>query len=147
MMNKKIVAIYKNSSPLPIFETDDDRLYFVSRFPIHPGALPRVTKEDGAEREEPGTKSQYQSQSKSQSKSEREPLNLVICRYLSLQDATAAEVSAHLDQKQVSGQLKIVLKEMIIQGFIEYSVPDKPRSRLQRYRLTAKGKEWLDRQR
>lgn len=85
--------------------------------------------------------------SKSQSKSGREPLNLRISRYLKTQDATVAEVSAHLEQKRVSGQLKIVLKEMIIQDLIEYSIPDKPRSRLQRYRLTGKGKEWLEGQR
>jgi ATP-dependent DNA helicase RecG len=78
-----------------------------------------------------------------QSKSQREPLNLRISRYLKTQDATAAEISAHLEQKRLSGQLKIVLKEMIVQGLIEYAVPDKPRSRLQRYRLTEKGKEWL----
>ena len=134
---KILRAIQKNGSPLPVFETDEDRTYFVARFPIHPGALQRLTKEDRAEPEEPGTKSQ----SKSQSKSEREPLNLRICQYLKEQDATAVEISAHLEQKWVSGQLKIVLKEMIVQGLIEYSIPDKPRSRLQRYRLTAKGRE------
>ena len=78
----------------------------------------------------PRHQSQYQSQSKLESKSEREPLNLRICRYLKAQDATAAEISAHLEQKRVSGQLKIVLKGMIVQGLIEYSIPDKPRSRL-----------------
>ncbi|MEI7672248.1 MAG: hypothetical protein WCK00_09065, partial [Deltaproteobacteria bacterium] len=105
----------------------------------HPGALKRITKEDRAEIERAGTKPQ----SKSQSKSEHEPLNVRICKYLKAKDVTAAEISAHLEQQQVSGQLKIVLRKMIVQGLIEYSIPDKPRSRLQRYRLTAKGKEWL----
>ncbi len=54
---KILRAIQKNGSPLPVFETDDDRTYFVARFPIHPGALQRITKEDSAEPEEPGTKS------------------------------------------------------------------------------------------
>ena len=107
----------------------------MARFPIHPKAPHRITKEERAEPEKPGAKPQHQSQSKSQSrsqsKSEREPLNLGICRYLKAQDATAAEISAHLEQKRVSGQLKIVLKEMIVRGLIEYSIPDKPRSRLQ----------------
>ena len=141
---KILRAIRKNGSPLPIFETNDDRMYFVARFPIHPGAMQRITKEDRAETEGTGTKSQYQSQSKSQSKSEHEPLNVRICKYLKAKDATAAEISAHLEQQRVSGQLKIVLRKMIVQGLIEYSIPDKPRSRLQRYRLTAKGKVWLD---
>ena len=75
------------------------------------------------------------SHSPGHSQSEREPLNLGICRYLKAQDATAAEISAHLEQKRVSGQLKIVLKEMIVRGLIEYSIPDKPRSRLQAKRV------------
>jgi len=133
---KILRAIRKNGPPLPIFATNEDRMYFVARFPIHPGAIPRITKEGSAETERAGAKSQ--------SKSQREPLNVLICRYLQAQDATAAEISAHLEQKQVSGQLKFVLKEMIGQGLIAYSVPDKPRSRLQKYRLTAKGEERLD---
>jgi len=142
---KILRAIRKNGSPLPIFETNEDRIYFVARFPIHPRAMPRITKEDSVETERAGFKLQSKSRSKSQSKSQREPLNVLICRYLRAQDATAAEISAHLEQKQVSGQLKVVLKEMIGQGLIAYSIPDKPRSRLQKYRLTAKGEERLDR--
>ena len=94
-----------------------------------------------AEPEKTGT----ETQSKSQSKSKREPLQSRICQYLKTQDATAAEISEHLKQKQVSGQLKIVLKEMVIQGLIEYYIPDKPRSRFQKYRLTEKGNQWLNR--
>ena len=31
----------------------------------------------------------------------------------------------------------------LAQGLIEMTVPDRPRSRLQRYRLTARGQQWL----
>jgi ATP-dependent DNA helicase RecG len=51
-----------------------------------------------------------------------------------------AEVSAHLGQKEVSGQLNKVIRTLMGQGLIEYALPDKPNSRLQKYRLTEKGK-------
>lgn len=35
---KILKAIKKNGSPLPRFETDDDRTYFLTVFPIHPKA-------------------------------------------------------------------------------------------------------------
>ena len=54
---KILRAIKKNGSPLPVFERDEDRTFFVARFPIHPKALHRITKEERAEPEEPSTKS------------------------------------------------------------------------------------------
>jgi hypothetical protein len=40
---------------LPI-NIDEDRTYLVARFPIHPKAPHRITKEDRAEHKEPSTK-------------------------------------------------------------------------------------------
>ena len=40
-----------------------------------------------------------------------------------------------------------VLHPLIAEGLLEMTVPDKPRSRLQKYRLTAKGRAWLESQR
>jgi ATP-dependent DNA helicase RecG len=39
------------------------------------------------------------------------------------------------------------LNFLIGEGLLEMTIPDKPQSSLQRYRLTAKGKEWLEGQR
>jgi hypothetical protein len=35
------------------------------------------------------------------------------------------------------------LEPMVTGGWLERTVPEKPTSRLQKYRLTAKGREWL----
>jgi ATP-dependent DNA helicase RecG len=51
-----------------------------------------------------------------------------------------AELSAGLGQKEVSGQLNKVIRLLLADQSIEYTIPDKPSSRLQKYRLTAKAK-------
>ena len=55
-------------------------------------------------------------------------------------------ISKQLGQKRVSGQLKIVLKKLISEALIEFTIPDKPNSRLQKYRLTRQGVVYLKKQ-
>ena len=50
-----------------------------------------------------------------------------------------ADLSGRLGQKQASGQLHEVVSRLVADRLIEYTVPDKPRSRLQKYRLTETG--------
>lgn len=52
-----------------------------------------------------------------------------------------SELAAALGHKSVSGTLNAHIREMLADKLIEYVIPDKPNSRLQKYRLTAKGKE------
>ena len=49
----------------------------------------------------------------------------------------------HLGQKEVSGQLNKVIRVLLDQRLIEYTLPDKPNSRLQKYRLTLAGERAL----
>ncbi len=50
-----------------------------------------------------------------------------------------AEISKNFGQKTVSGQLNKVLRMLIADGSVNYTIPDKPGSRLQKYYLTEKG--------
>ena len=45
-----------------------------------------------------------------------------------------------LGHKSISGTLKTHIRKMLEEQLIEYVIPDKPNSRLQKYRLTEKGK-------
>ncbi len=51
-----------------------------------------------------------------------------------------AVLARNLGQKTISGQLNRVVRQLVAHGALEFALPDKPRSRLQKYRLTAKGK-------
>jgi hypothetical protein len=46
-----------------------------------------------------------------------------------------AIISQKLGQRRVSGQLKVVLKTMVNDSLIKMTIPEKPNSRLQKYRL------------
>lgn len=72
-----------------------------------------------------------------------ESLESRILAMLNIDELPTAIISQSLGQKRVSGQLKVILKEMLIADMIEYTIPDKPNSRLQKYRITEKGRDYL----
>ena len=54
-----------------------------------------------------------------------------------------SELSKKLGQKEVSGQLKKVCRDLLTDEMIEYTLPEKPKSPRQKYRLTGNGQSEL----
>ena len=54
-----------------------------------------------------------------------------------------SEIAIEVGKQKVDGQLHSVVREMLRKGLIEYTRPDKPNSRLQKYRLSLSGEKAL----
>lgn len=117
----KILRVMReNGSPTPIFETDDEHSYFLIRLPIHEGCLTNLnsTVQDNIQvtvQDNPIVQALKQSSDFTLS---------------------ARELMEKLGLKNRSHFSKNFLKPALEQGLIDMTIPDKPNSRNQRYRLS-----------
>ena len=77
-------------------------------------------------------------QPESQQESQQESLRKRIIESLQKESLSRSELSKKLGHKKISGQLNKVLKELLEEGVVSYTIPEKPISRLQKYMLTKK---------
>jgi ATP-dependent DNA helicase RecG len=63
---------------------------------------------------------------------------------LQKEEAGKFALAQYLGHKSVSGELKNQIRLLLDLNLIEMTLPDKPTSRLQKYRLTRIGQELLD---
>lgn len=115
-------AMARNGSPAPLFETDDDRRAFLIRLPARPLALaPEATGEV------------------------TEEVTGEVARLLLVMadEMTRKQIQDILSLKHEEHFRAAYLLPALACGMLEMTLPDKPRSSKQRYRLTIKGKQWL----
>lgn len=95
----------------------------------------RVWREKVTQKIEPIGRVRPESQPESRPESQPESLREKIQMILEDKEMSKTEISMLLGQKEVSGQLNKVIRNMLKNRDIEYTIPDKPNSRLQKYRL------------
>ena len=83
-------------------------------------------------------------ESKAQSKAQSGAQSGAILQAFDERPLSASELIEILDLKSKTGAFKRTIKELLDREFIEYTIPDKPNSRLQKYRLTDAGKRLLE---
>ena len=113
-----------NGSPAPLFETDDDRLSFVIRLPNHPLAMGGIKSTEQVTGEVTG---------------EVERLLRAMDGEMPRQQIQEALALKHEDHFR-----NAYLKPALTLGVIEMTLPEKPRSSNQRYRMTTLGQRWLE---
>ncbi|MBF0216608.1 MAG: hypothetical protein HQL30_06400 [Candidatus Omnitrophica bacterium] len=115
-----------NGSLKPEFEIDEDRTYFLIRLPIHPKANAIMVEHIEAPVEAPVILSETDKK---------------IMLSLGGRELARNELLHVLGYSQPTGNFKKAIEKLIQHAFIERTIPDKPNSRLQKYRMTAKGRK------
>ena len=118
-------SMKNNGSGAPIFETDEDRSYFLTILPVHP-----LFTDQKRIIEAPGV------QGDSRLRRTGEELRELALNALAEHESmSVSEIADTLGYKKASDSLRKVVKEMIESGEIVYLYPDKPNSRKQKVRL------------
>ena len=115
-----------NGSPAPEFDSDEDRTYYLVRLPVHPRA-----------------KMPDQSQSPTQSGAQSGAQSREALLALAEKPLSANELVKKLGLRSKTGAFKRTVNELLNDSSIEYTIPDKPNSRLQKYRLTGAGQHLM----
>ncbi len=115
-------ALEKNGSPAPIFDTDDDRSYFLTTLKIHPHFVTH-----GADH---GADSYIYMSS----------IEIKILNELSKNETLSkTEILNVLNFAKHTKTTKTAFNKLLEQNLIQYTLPNKPQSKKQRYQITNKG--------
>jgi ATP-dependent DNA helicase RecG len=120
-------AMKRNGSPKARFKTDENRLWFVVELPIHPELVP----ESAQLGDQVGTKLGPSPDQVEVLKRCREEASIV----------DLLDMAGRTNRTKFRQQ---VLNPLLAQGLIEMTIPDKPRSSKQKYRLTAAGRQVME---
>ena len=108
-------------------------------FAVRDGFVATIRRTDGQV-----VAAQPESRPESQPESRPESLEVRVLALLVNEPLSKSELSSRLGHKEISGQLNKVIRLLLAEQNIEQTIPDKPNSRLQKYRLTAAGAARLE---
>ena len=86
---------------------------------------------------------QHELQYELQHESQHESLYAKVLKSVTSQPSSTKDISEALGQKSISGQLKKVLSKLLKDGLVEWTEQEAAKSSKQKYRITQKGKIFL----
>lgn len=124
---KMLKAMAANGSPVPQFETDDDRLAYLIRLPVHPLAEQPVGGTDQVAMDV------------------TMDVTMDVANLLTKVNGEMSrpDLQAAMELKNADHFRRAYLAPAMAAGLLEMTAPNSPRSTKQRYRLTAQGQQWL----
>ena len=132
---KILRTMHANGSPPPIFETDPNRSFFLVRLTAHPQFLGKLVNLPFVQVE--SSPSSNSGQSKSGSESGSESVRDRILNALRKNALSRSEIAAIIGHKSITGAVRRALNQLMDSGVVEYTIPEKPQSRLQKYRISS----------
>jgi ATP-dependent DNA helicase RecG len=121
--------------PEPAIEELAGRVRFTVRLAEPVALLPGQSRRSGAvDRLGPGAQSGAQSDAQT----------VTILKLLQAQPLSSNELQSQMGLQSKTGAFKRAIKELLELGHIEYTVPERVQSRLQKYRLTPAGQAVLE---
>ncbi|MCY4166570.1 MAG: putative DNA binding domain-containing protein [Gammaproteobacteria bacterium] len=166
---KILRAMRENGSPAPVFESDDDRTFFLVRLPVHEQVGKEVAQQETVQ-----DAGQFAEQDNLlEIKQNRNPLQVTgqdegqVTVHDTVHDAQqdtaqvtdqvrelVAVLGTEMGRNELQAAMELVnrshfttayLKPALDAGLIEMTLPDKPTSRHQRYRRTVAGQDLAER--
>ena len=120
-------AMERNGSPEPVFETDENRTYFLAKLPIHSSLKGRA--QAGAQAEAQGKKYDL-------NKTER-----AILAYLAKGPSSRSEIIDSVGSGTRSGHFKRSLQGLLEKEFVAHTHPNSPTHPKQKYKITNAGRQ------
>jgi ATP-dependent DNA helicase RecG len=131
---KIIKACRDNGSPLPIIHTDHDRSFFMMEFPIHQDFIKQTDQVSDQVSDHDGDHdSDYDDDHVAK-----------LVKLIGLREMSTPELLQSLGIKHKGSFRSRYLKPAIIAGYVEMTIPDKPKSKKQKYKLSSSGLKLLE---
>ncbi|MEI6639962.1 MAG: hypothetical protein WCL46_09605 [Chlorobium sp.] len=120
----------------PVFQTDDDRNYFLVRFPVHPKSV--------RQREAIGFRKEFIEHVQAHDDAYVTGEVTALLRVLLNAPLSRSTAQRALNLKGQANFRERYLDPAMAEGWVEMTLPDSPRSPTQKYRLTDTGRKILE---